>query len=81
MTVWMILFLAVGAVFGWVTFPHRHLFGEGPAARDASAAGDGARLSWVLVCSALWPLLACTGAYSVWLLARRRKTAELPPGK
>jgi hypothetical protein len=75
----MVLFLVFGALFGLATYSNRHLFSEGPTTRNDPEAEDTlrSRLTWTLVCSALWPLMALTGLYSVWLLARRRK-AEAP---
>lgn len=80
MTTPIVLFLLFGAVFGLVTFPHRHLFSEGPTRRDESGAAGSlrARLGWALLCSTLWPLMLLTGLYSVWLLARRRAAAARP---
>ena len=68
------VFFSVGMVFGFATWSRRHLFGEGPTRQDAAAATGtlGDRLGWALMCGALWPILVCTGAYSTWLLGRRR---------
>jgi hypothetical protein len=73
----MLAFLVLGALFGLLSYSHRHLFGEGPSVpKDSPTTSTHAgRLVWILVCSALWPLLALTGLYSLWLLARRRKAA------
>lgn len=78
MTTPIVLFLLFGGLFGGATFRHRHLFSEGPTARDdAGAAGSlGARLGWALICSTLWPIMVLTGLHSLWVLARRRAAAE-----
>lgn len=77
MTLPIALFLLFGALFGWVTFPKRHLFSEGPQSRDEAGSSGAlrARLVWALLCSLLWPIMALTGLHSVWLLARRRAAA------
>jgi hypothetical protein len=75
MTVWILCFFALGAGFGLATWRHRHLFSEGPS-RPARAEDrtllDG-RIAWVVLCSALWPLMALTGLVSWWKLARRAR--------
>lgn len=78
MTTPIVLFIVFGAVFGWLSFAHRHLFSEGPTRRpDLGESGSlGARLVWVMVCSALWPLMVLTGLYSLWRLKRAP-----PPGR
>ena len=72
MTTPIVLFIVFGAGFGWVTFSRRHLFSEGPSRRPDPAEPEslGARLVWVMVCSALWPLMVLTGMYSLWRLRR-----------
>lgn len=80
MTTPILAFLLFGALFGLVTFPNRHLFSEGPARPvESGTAGTAgmrrARLGWALLCSTLWPLMAVTGLFSVWMLARRRAAA------
>jgi len=65
-------FLVFGALFGLATYSPRHLFSEGPTRwpqKGSSGPGD-RRLMWVLICTALWPLMALTGMYSLWRLAR-----------
>jgi hypothetical protein len=70
-TTTIVLFLVFGACFGLASFSNRHLFSEG-STRRGQAADDtwGARLLWLLICSALWPILALTGMVSMW---RRRR--------
>jgi hypothetical protein len=77
MTTTIVLFLAFGACFGLATFSNRHLFSEGPS-RKGQAADDtlGARVMWVLICSALWPIMALTGVYSLWRGRRVRAADE-----
>jgi hypothetical protein len=76
MTTTIVLFLVFGAGFGLATFSNRHLFSEG-STRKGQAADDtlGARVMWVLICSALWPLMALTGMVSLWR-GRRVRAAE-----
>jgi uncharacterized iron-regulated membrane protein len=75
MTVWIACFFVLGACFGLASYSRRHLFSEGPS-RPTDAAGrtwlDG-RIAWVVLCSALWPLMALTGLVSWWKLARARQ--------
>jgi hypothetical protein len=61
-----------GALFGLATHAHRHLFSEGHSKRSASDETDPmqGRLAWTLLCSALWPLMALTGAFS-WFAKRK----------
>ena len=75
MTLPIILFLAIGAGFGLLTYSHRHLFSEGPAHRAKPGSPDAmdSRLMWVLICTFLWPILALTGLYSGWRLSRIRR--------
>lgn len=68
MTTPIVLFLVFGAGFGWVTFPNRHLFSEGPTRRDTQPGTRAERLVWVMVCTCLWPLMGLTGLYSLWRL-------------
>lgn len=72
MTAAIVGFLVFGALFGLVTYSRRHLFSEGPTSRSTEGSrgpADG-RLMWVLICTALWPLMALTGVHSLWRLAR-----------
>jgi hypothetical protein len=73
-------FLAVGVCFGLATFSRRHLFSEGPSARDGDD-GDTPvqRVIWVLSCSALWPLMMLTGVVSLWRLRRVRMQQQREP--
>ncbi len=63
------LFTLFGALFGLATHANRHLFSEGHTRRNASDDADPmqTRLAWVLLCAALWPLMALTGLYSWWV--------------
>ena len=72
MTVPIVLFILFGAAFGLLTASRRHLFSEGPSRRPDAAERDAiaGRVTWVLVCSMLWPLMAMTGLYSLWRLRR-----------
>jgi hypothetical protein len=76
-------FLAFGALFGLATYSRRHLFSEGPT-RPPPAGPRGpadGRVMWVLICTPLWPLMALTGAHSLWRLWRRaRVRARAPHG-
>ena len=73
MTLPIVLFLLFGAAFGWATASRRHLFSEGPSRRPDAAERDAlaGRVTWVLICTCLWPLMALTGLYSAWRLSRR----------
>ena len=64
----IVLFIAFGALFGLATHTHRHLFSEGHTKRSAADETDPmqGRFAWTLLCSALWPLMAMTGAFSWW---------------
>lgn len=69
------LFFAAGFGFGLLTYRHRHLFGEGPPDRNADLAnGLHGRLFWVVLCTALWPLMIVGGLHGLWRVhaARRR---------
>jgi hypothetical protein len=71
----IVVFLAFGVCFGLATFPHRHLFSEGPSRKGEAGDADDTpvqRVIWVLSCSALWPLMAATGALGLWRLRRVR---------
>ncbi|MCU0952918.1 MAG: hypothetical protein MUC68_18300 [Burkholderiaceae bacterium] len=70
---WIAAFLVAGVLFGLATFRHRHWFSEGPTRRSGLAPRDplDGRALWVLLCSALWPIFALTGLYSLWRSARR----------
>lgn len=69
-----LFFFGFGACFGLATWSHRHLFSEGHTRRAAPGEEDGLgnRLMWVLLCSALWPLMLLTGLYSAGYRARVR---------
>lgn len=72
------LFLASGALFGLLSYPHRHLFGEGhPNAHADPANGLKGRLFWVVVCTFLWPLQLVGGLHGLWRVhASRRDAAQ-----
>lgn len=77
MTLGLVVFFVLGAGFGLITYPHRHLFSEGPTRRRSDAKPDpmDGRLMWTLICTMLWPIMALTGLHSWWILARRRALA------
>ncbi len=77
----LVVFFSLGLLFGWFTWPHRHLFSEGHTRRGRPGEDDGPgqRVVWVLVCSALWPLFALTGLYSAVHRARARARVAPPP--
>lgn len=79
MNLWIVSFLAVGAVFGLLSFRHQHRFSEGMAPRDPDETGLqlGPRLLWMAVCSCLWPLLWLTGLYGWLHLARRARAVPI----
>lgn len=75
------VFLAVGVVFGLVSYPWRRHFSEGSTRPGAPGAGQGldGRWAWLAVCTLLWPLLMVSGALgqlSRRALARRRAPAR-----
>lgn len=74
MTTALFVFFACGAVFGFATFSHRHLFSEGHTrpGQPGEDSGLGSRLVWVMLCSALWPLFILSGLYSAGYRARQR---------
>ena len=77
MTVTLVVFFALGACFGLITYSQRHLFSEGPTRRAEERKPnlmDG-RLMWTLICTMLWPIMVLTGLHSWWILARRRAVA------
>ncbi len=75
MTLPIFAFLVVGALFGLATYTNRHKFSEGTTRQVAAAEKDPmeSRLAWTVICTALWPLMALTGAYSFW----RRRSARV----
>lgn len=68
MNLFIITFLAFGALFGLATGRHQHYFSEGSTGRDK----QGSRVLWVLICSFLWPLMALTGLHTWWRLTRAK---------
>ena len=78
MTLWIFGFFLLGACFGLATYRRRHLFSEGPSRpgpAESRTLLDG-RAAWVVLCSALWPLMALTGLVSWWTLARAKARAR-----
>ena len=75
MTLWILGFCLLGACFGVATYRRRHLFSEGPSrpADDRARTPLDGPVAWVVLCSALWPLMALTGLVSWWTLARRAR--------
>lgn len=71
----ILAFLTFGAVFGWFSFEQRHHFSEG-STRAADGNGGWQRVGWVLLCSALWPLMLLSGAFGWW--QRRARARRLP---
>ncbi len=69
MPVVVALFTLFGALFGLATHSRRHLFSEGHTKRHGRDEADPmqSRLAWTVLCTALWPLMALTGAYSWWV--------------
>lgn len=69
----IVLFLAIGVLFGLATYSNRHLFSEGSTKRGAGR-GDplDSRLAWVAMCAVLWPVMALTGLYGAWYRSRAR---------
>jgi len=75
MAVSIALFALFGAVFGWLSYPSRHLFSEG-ASRPSEGPGRhpvAGRMGWSLLCAGLWPLMVLTGLHSWWRLSRARR--------
>lgn len=70
---WILLFLALGAVFGLATYPWQHVFSEGPSRPPPRRPGPNlpGRLLWAMVCTFLWPLMVLTGMVAAWRLLRR----------
>ena len=75
MNLYILSYLAFGAVFGQATYSNRHLYSEGPTQRaGAEAAGWlNGRLFWTLLSSCLWPLLTLSGLYALWRIKVARK--------
>jgi hypothetical protein len=68
-------FLVFGLIFGLFTYPHRHLFGEGPPQTPADdKGGPGARLYWALVATFLWPILIVSGLHGLYRVYSARRT-------
>lgn len=77
MTLTLVVFFALGACFGLITYSNRHLFSEGPTRRAEQGKTElmDGRLMWTLICTMLWPIMALTGLHTWWILARRRALA------
>jgi hypothetical protein len=72
------LYLFFGMCFGFVTFPYRHLFSEGPEKpenSDQTSPLEG-RIFWVLICTWLWPIMVITGLNTAWVVSKRKKQAQ-----
>jgi hypothetical protein len=76
LTLWIVLYFVVGAVFGLATFSKRYLFSEGSTRNTGTEPRDAmdGRVPWVLISTGLWPMLALTGVYSVWRRRRVNRT-------
>lgn len=76
MNAYIYTYLALGVIFGLVTFDNRHLFSEGPAKRDDQRPTmfDG-RGFWVSLCLFWWPVMLLTGVNTAVILAKRRRLA------
>ena len=74
MTIYIVVFLVFGAVFGLVTFSRRHLFSEGPKKVEESTEDNnlGRRVIWMLICTFLWPIMVLTGLNSLRILSKRK---------
>lgn len=70
-------FLAIGALFGLMSFSKRHLFSEGSTrpTDPAAARGLDGRAAWVAMCTLLWPLMLVSGLFGWW---HRRARAARP---
>jgi hypothetical protein len=74
MTTPLTAFLVIGALFGLLSFKHRHHFSEGSTrAADAKDNTWLARLGWLALGTMLWPVLVLTGLYGL----TRRKPAPV----
>jgi ATP/ADP translocase len=72
------LYLFFGVCFGFVTYPYRHFFSEGPEKSknsDQASPLEG-RVFWVLICTWLWPIMVITGLNTAWILSKRKKQAQ-----
>ncbi len=79
----VLIFAALGLLFGWATYPRRHLFSEGHA-RQRRGDDDplDSRTVWVALCSLLWPLMVLSGLFGAWRRARvaaRPRVGDRPP--
>ena len=74
MTIYIVVFLVFGAVFGLMTFTKRHLFSEGPKVVEESpdANNVASRVMWILICTFLWPIMLLTGLNSLRILSNRK---------
>ncbi len=67
-------FLVVGLLFGLITYPHRHLFGEGPPQQHVDPQdGLGGRLFWAAVATFLWPILIVSGLHGLYRMYSARR--------
>lgn len=63
---YLLFFVAIGVLFGLLTYTNRHLFSEGPT-RPADGGDPGlleGRLYWLALSSCLWPVLTMAGIYA-----------------
>ena len=74
MTMYIAMFLLLGAVFGLITFTKRHLFSEGPKEVEESTDNYNvaSRVMWMLICAFLWPIMVLTGLNSLRILSKRK---------
>jgi nitrate reductase NapE component len=80
---WIAAYFVCGACFGLATFSNKHLFSEGPDRRVDPARRESidGRLTWVLVCSCLWPIMALTGVYSFLRLRKAKVPVSRDGGR
>ena len=78
LNIYITVFLLSGAIFGLVTYSHRHLFSEGPKnIEESTEAGNiVGRILWMLICTFLWPILILTGLNSLRILSKRNKNVS-----
>jgi len=68
------LFIATVFVFGVVTYPYRHLCGEGPPDQYVDPSdGLKGRWFWVTMCTLLWPVQLVGGLHGLWRVYKARK--------
>ena len=79
MNTYIYLFFFIGAGFGLFMYSYRHLFSEGPNKGEPPQSEPtwSSRVLWLMVCTFLWPLMVLTGLNSAWILAKRKRQAEI----